>query len=400
MERFNIVIVGHIDHGKSTLIGRLLYDTRSLPEGKMEEIIATCKGLGREFEFAYILDAFLEEREKAMTIDTAQVSFRTAKREYVIIDTPGHKELLRNMVTGASYAEGAILIVSASEGIQEQTKRHTYILKLLGIKQIIVIINKMDEVSYSQNIFNSLRKELKNLFSYFGIQMLCVIPISAKQGDNIAVLSKEMLWYLEETVLAALDSCKKIISRHRFRMPVQDIYRIDDEDVIVGTVSSGEIRENDKITVLPGNRKAGLKSIAVFEGKKDKASIGESIGLILEEGYSLKRGDILCAQSLPNVGNKFFAVVLCLNKKLYSNTPYILQCATQEVGCSIKKVQEQIDINTLENIPADSLSEAEVGRVEIGTDTPLVYEEFEKLPELGRFVLRESNDIIAAGIIV
>ncbi len=399
MEKFNIVITGHVDHGKSTLTGRLLFDTKSLPQGRMEEIVATCKGLGREFEFAYILDALLEERQGALTIDTTQVSFRTAKREYVIIDTPGHKEFLKNMVTGASYAEGAVLIVSVKDGIEEQTRRHAYILKLFGIKQIILAVNKMDEVAYSQEKFDFLSRQLDELFDGFGMRILYTIPICARNGDNIVSRSENTRWYKSQTLLGALDCCKKEACRHDFRMPVQDIYRLNDQDVVVGRICSGEIRRNDTVTLLPVQQSREVLAIKVFGEDRDWALAGENIGLILGGG-GLERGDVLSNISMPKVGVNFSALVLCLKNKLHLNVSYILQCATQQCNCKIERIQEQINISTLQSASGDSLNEADIGKIQIITDTPLVYEEFTILHELGRFVLRKDAEIIGAGIIL
>jgi len=400
MEKFNIVITGHVDHGKSTLIGRLLFDTKSLPQGRMEEIVATCKGLGREFEFAYILDALLEERQGALTIDTTQVTFRTAKREYVIIDTPGHKEFLKNMVTGASYAEGAVLIVSVKDGIEEQTRRHAYILKLFGLKQIIVVVNKMDEAAYCREKFEFLSRQLHELFAGFGMRILFTIPICARNGDNIVSRSKNTLWYKSQTLLGALDCCKKESCRHDFRMPVQDIYRLGDQDIIVGRISSGEIRRNDTVTLLPMHQNRKVLAIKVFEEDRDQALAGENIGFILSKGALPARGDVLSNISTPKVGTRFSALVLCLKNKLQINAAYILQCATQQRNCKIERIQEQVNISTLQSASGDFLNEADIGKIWIVTDTPLVYEEFATLSELGRFVLRKDAEIVGAGIIL
>ncbi|MFH1281829.1 MAG: GTP-binding protein [Candidatus Omnitrophota bacterium] len=399
MEKFNIVITGHVDHGKSTLTGRLLFDTKSLPQGRMEEIVATCKGLGREFEFAYILDALFEERQGALTIDTTQVTFRMANREYVIIDTPGHKEFLKNMVTGTSYAEAAVLIVSVKEGIEEQTRRHAYILKLFGLKQIIVVVNKMDEVAYAREKFEFLSRQLQELFAGFGMQILYTIPICARNGDNLVSRSQNTPWYKSQTLLEALECCKKQVSRHDFRMPVQDIYRQDNQDIIVGRISSGEIRCNDTVTLLPIHQHAEVLAIKVFPEDKDQALAGENIGLLLSPGVAPKRGDILANISMPKVGTTFSALVLCLKNKLCINVSYILQCATQQCNCKIELIKEQINISTLQSAWGDFLRESDIGMVRIITDTPLVYEEFATLSELGRFVLRKDAEIIGAGIV-
>ncbi len=400
MEKFNIVITGHVDHGKSTLTGRLLFDTKSLPEGRMEEIVATCQGLGREFEFAYILDALFEERQGALTMDTTQVTFRTSKREYVLIDTPGHKEFLKNMVTGTSYAEAAILMVSVQDGIQEQTRRHAYILKLFGLKQIIVVVNKMDEAAYSQEKFEFLSRQLHELFSGFGMHILYTIPICARHGDNLVSRSENTVWYKSQTLLGALDCCKKQACRHDFRMPVQDIYRLGDQDIIMGRISSGEIRRNDTVTLLPMHQNREVLAIKVFEEDRDQALAGENIGLLLGEGVLPERGDVLTNISMPKMGNTLLALVLCLKNKLQINSAYILQCATQERNCKIERIQEQINISTLQSASGDFLNEADIGKVQIIMDYPLVYEEFTTLSELGRFVLRKDAEIIGAGIIL
>lgn len=400
MDKFHIVIAGHIDHGKSTLIGRLLHDTHSLPEGRLEEIRASCAGLDREFEFAYITDALLEERQDRMTIDTTQVVFKTGKREYIIIDTPGHKELLRNMVTGVSYAEGAILIVSASEGIQEQTRRHAHILGLFGIKDIIVVINKMDEVSYSQEVFISLKGKLEELFAQFGIRAAYIIPISAKSGDNVVSLSQNTPWYQDKTVLGALDSLQITDLAHDFRMAVQDIYPLNGEDIIVGRICSGKIKRGDKVVILPARKESSVSSVRVFEREKEEARAGESVGLVLEASPAPKRGDILSAGSLPSSGIEFKALVLCLKDKLLMRTPYLLQCATKQVSCKITEIGDHMDIDTLQDLRGDFLNKSEISRIALVTDTPLVYEEFNKLHELGRFVLRKGSDIVGAGVIL
>ncbi len=400
MEKFYIAIVGHIDHGKSTLIGRILYDTKSLPEGRMQEIASISKGLGRELEFAYLTDVFLEERKKAMTIDTTQVVFKAPRREYIVIDTPGHKELLKNMVTGASYAEAAMLVVSAKDGIQEQTKRHAYILKLFGVGQIIIIINKMDEASYSRQVFDSLRAELNSLFTQFGIKAAGIIPVSAKCGDNVVFLSKNMPWYHGKTVIGAIGSLKKSAVQHHFRMPVQDVYRFNGNDIVVGRVSSGKIRRNEKVFILPSKKESRLISIKVFEARKEKAAAGESVGLILKTGRALKRGDILSARPFPKVARRFSAVVLCLKGRLLKDSAYTLECATQQSACRIAKITDHLDMATLKDIRGDFINKSEIGKVSIAADSELVYEEFDKLQELGRFLLRKGSNVIAAGVIL
>jgi len=231
MDTLKFVIVGHVDHGKSTLIGRLLYDTGSISPDKIEEIKKTSSDLGRETEFAYLLDHLEEERQQGITIDTTQVFFKSDKREYVIIDAPGHVEFVKNMITGASQAEGALLIVDAEEGIKEQTRRHAYILSMLGLKNAVVVFNKMDLVGFDKQKFDMLKKNAQEMMKSINIEVSSCIPVSAKRGDNIVNISKDMAWYQGPTVLEALDRLEKRVVKHdrswycRCRMYIRSIQK-------------------------------------------------------------------------------------------------------------------------------------------------------------------------------
>ena len=399
-----IVIVGHIDHGKSTLIGRLLYDTNSLPDDKIKEIKMVSESLGREIEFAYIIDNLQEEREQQLTIDTAQLFFKTKKRNYVIIDAPGHKEFIKNMVTGASQADLAILLVDAKEGIKEQTKRHSYIIKLLGIKNLIVTINKMDLVNYDEDKFNQIKKEILGSLAKLEIFSDYIIPISALHGENIVNKSKKMSWYNGLTLIEALNNFNiKREIKESLRLPIQDIYNINNKKVIVGKVESGVLKLNDKIKILPINQDNLIKSIESFNARKDFAIAGESIGITLANDNNLDVGMIICDdKNLSKIVREFKAKLFWMfNKDLNLNEELILKCATQEVKCKIKEIQKRIDSSTLEIIEENSkiLKETEVGEVIINTDQDLVIEDFNDIPELGRFVIIKDLDIAGAGII-
>ncbi|PIU86687.1 MAG: elongation factor Tu, partial [Deltaproteobacteria bacterium CG06_land_8_20_14_3_00_44_19] len=260
-----IVIVGHVDHGKSTLIGRLLYDTDSLPTDIMEEIEKSLKESDNPSEFAYITDHLEEERMEKMTIDTAQSFFKTDKRHYAIIDTPGHREFIKNMITGTSQAEAAILIVSALEGIEEQTKRHAYILGMLGIKQVILAINKMDLVNYSQNRFEELKCKLLSFLHSLEIKPNHAIPISARLGYNIAKAGGNMGWYNGPTIFEALDQLetKEDPVLKPLRFPIQDTYISDQKKILVGRVLSGKVQMGDEVVILPSKAKTRIESIEV-----------------------------------------------------------------------------------------------------------------------------------------
>ena len=404
-EHMKIVIVGHVDHGKSTLIGRLLYDTSSLPDGFIEEIKKTCEMLGRELEFAYVLDSLEEEREQNITIDTTQTFFKTKKREYVIIDAPGHKEFVKNMITGASLAEAAILIVSAKEGVQEQTKRHAYILSMLGIKQVIVAVNKIDLIGYKEEIFNSVKGELLKFLDSVKIKPSYVIPISAKEGDNIAKKSEKIRWYSSLTVLEALDAfeTEKKAANKPLRLPVQDVYKIDDKRIIAGRIESGKIKKGDNIIFLPSNKETIVKSIEAFNENREDAEAGESIGITTEEELFIERGQVICHKDrLPKVKDRFKANIFWMSDKQFDiNEKITIKCATQEAECFIEKIEKRINSSDLEVIEenAKKLEHTELGSVIIKTKGPLVIENFNDMAELGRCVFVKGYDTVAGGII-
>jgi sulfate adenylyltransferase large subunit len=400
-----IAIVGHIDHGKSTLIGRLLYDTNSLPLNIMEEIEQCLKESGNLAEFAYIIDYLEEERVEGKTIDTAQSFFRTGKRNYVIIDTPGHKEFIKNMITGASQAEAAILIVSALEGIEEQTRRHTYILGMLSMKQVILAINKMDLVNYSQDRFEELKYEVSSFLHSLEIKPNYVIPISARLGDNIARAGGNMRWYNGPIIFEALDKLetKEDPVGKPFIFPVQDTYISDQKKVLAGRVLSGKVQRGDEVIILPSKARTRIESIKVYQATKDVAEAGESIGLILQDEFNLKRGEVIChPQYSPEIKTKINANIFWMSPDpLRAENQLTIRCATAEEHCHIEGIETKINSSTLEIIENDSniLRETEVGKVTISIDKPMILEDFNETEELGRFVLTRSGEICAGGII-
>lgn len=404
-ENLKFVIVGHIDHGKSTLIGRLLYDTDSLDDEKIDEIREICESLGKEIEFGYVMDHLEEERDQGITIDTAQIFFSTDKREYVIIDAPGHVEFLRNMITGASQAEAAVLIVDAKEGVREQTRRHAYILDMLGIDQVIVLINKMDLVGYDRERFDLVRKELLQFLSEIGIKPSFVIPISAREGDFVAGKTDNMEWYDGPTVLEALDRLRiKVSAREKpLRFVVQDVYNFD-KRIVVGRVESGVIRRGDQIKILPSGEVTRVKTIEEYlKDDVPEAEVGKSIGITTEEKLFIDRGDVIVhdGADLPAVRDEIRANIFWMDKTPYKIGETVwLRCATQEVACEIEKINRVIDSSTLESI-GDSVNEIrdrEVADITIRTAKPVVVERFNSIPELGRFVLARE-DTCAGGII-
>jgi bifunctional enzyme CysN/CysC len=284
-----IVIIGHIDHGKSTFIGRLLNDTKSLPENKIEQIKIACKKRRVPFEWSFILDSLKNERDQGITIEVAKIFFKTQKRDYLILDAPGHKEFLKNMITGASNADVAILIIDAKKGVEEQTRRHTYLAKLLGIKQILVLVNKMDKVNYNENIYKDVCLDIKNYLNSINLttKNIQFIPISARDGVNIINSSKLLPWYNSDNVIEAIDnfSYPLVATEKPLYFPVQDIYKFNDKRIIVGKITSGKIKVGDEIIFSPSDKITKVKSIENWNTKTEpKIGVaGQSIGITLDE---------------------------------------------------------------------------------------------------------------------
>src|SRR3954462_13163328 len=368
-EQLKIVIVGHVDHGKSTFVGRLFHDTGSLPEGKLEQLQKIAERRGVPFEWANLMDALQSERDQNITIDTAQIWFQTHKRQYVIIDAPGHKEFLKNMVTGAANAEAALLLIDAAEGVQEQSRRHGYLLNLLGIRQIAVLVNKMDLQNYSQERFQQIEKEFRGFLQTIGIEPKLFIPIAAKHGDNIATLSANMPWWTGPTVVQALDEFKisELPTNQPLRFLVQDVYRFDERRILGGRVESGTLRVGDRLQFSPGNKVSTVKTIERWQSPmRSEAGAGESIGVTLAEQIFVERGAVGALETnLPYALTKFRARLFWLGRSPFKKgKPYKVKLATQELECEIDSIEKVIDASTLDNI-SRSDKEVYVGRHEV-----------------------------------
>lgn len=401
-----IVFVGHVDHGKSTLIGRILHDTGSLPEGKIEMIQKACAAEGMEFEFAFLLDALLEEQEQNVTIDTTQIPFRTARRRYAIIDAPGHKEFLKNMITGAANADAAILVIAASEGVREQSRRHAYLLGLLGIKQLIVVVNKMDLADYSEERFREIEAEYRKFLVDLTLEPRCVIPASAKSGANVAQRAKEMKWYEGPTVLEALDlmEAKRPDVDLPLRFCVQDVYRFDERRIIAGRVESGTLRAGDKLVFSPANKASTVHSIERWNPEAEgPAIVGDSIGITLTEQIFVERGYVASHQTeTPIETNRFHADLFWIARDpLRVGRLYDLRLATQGVKCQVVSIDEVMDSSTLETKTdkREQLERNEVGRLAIQTRAPLVLDNHDHIATLGRFIIADDGKICGGGTI-
>ena len=322
-EQMNIVVIGHVDHGKSTVIGRLLADTGSLPEGKLEAVKKQCALNSRPFEYAFLLDALKDEQSQGITIDAARCFFKTEKRDYIIIDAPGHIEFLKNMVSGAARAEAAVLVIDVNEGIAENSKRHGYLASMLGIRQIVVLVNKMDLADYKKEKYENVVTEYGKFLEKLGITPVAFVPVSARNGDNIYKKSVEMPWCNSETTLTIIDSLKNRIEDENrpLRFPVQDIYKFtenrDDRRIIAGTVESGKVSVSDRVTFYPSEKKSVIKTIEGFnETTATSIKKGKATGFTLTDELYLKRGELMCkeGEAPPVVAEKFLANIFWMGK--------------------------------------------------------------------------------------
>jgi bifunctional enzyme CysN/CysC len=408
-DQLKIVIVGHVDHGKSTFVGRLFHDTGSLPEGKLEQLQQIAERRGVPFEWANLMDSLQSERDQNITIDTAQIWFRTDRRQYVIIDAPGHKEFLKNMVTGAANAEAALLLIDAHEGIQENSRRHGYLLHLLGIRQIAVLVNKMDLENYSRARFESIERDYRSWLQSIGLTPRLFIPIVARQGDNLAALSPNMPWYKGPNVVEALDGFEATHPPvdQPLRFPVQDIYRFDDRRILAGRVESGTLRVGDRLLFCPQNKVSTVKSIERWSAPpRDTAGAGESIGITLTEQIFVERGAVAALESAPPYElTRFKARLFWLGKNAFrKGKTYRLKLATQEADCHIDAIERVIDASTLETVSRGE-KEIFVGRHEVAelylrVKRPIAFDTHSEIISTGRFVIVDGFDVSGGGIVL
>lgn len=397
-----IVIVGHVDHGKSSLIGRLMYELDQVPDGKYEELKKVSEKRGMDFEFAFLLDALQAERDQGITIDTTQIFFKTKKRNYVFIDAPGHKEFIKNMITGAASADIAILIVDVDEGIKAQTKKHAYILKLLGIKKVITLFNKMDKINYDENKYLQVRKQLEEYLTKINIKALNNIPISAKIGDNISTKSKKISWYDGKPLVNVLDNynCNDNLMENILRFPVQDIYKVSDKRIIVGRIESGKINLGDEILVMPSNEKVKIKSFEEWPKPKKEYNTGDCLGLTLSDEIFVDKGNIISHPNKPpKLMNTFEANLFWLNdKKMDLSKKYQLKINTGEYTVNIRKVNKIIDTESLESTNKKIPNKNDVSEVVIHSSQLIPMDDYNVLTKTARFCLLDENEIVAGGI--
>jgi len=400
-----IVIVGHVDHGKSTLIGRLLYDTGCLPPDKYSEIQKSSEMLGKIVEFAFVMDCLEEERSKGITIDTTQTFFKTPKRRYVIIDAPGHKEFLKNMITGSSQAEAALLIIDSFEGIRDQTKRHAYILGMLGLKQICVLLNKIDLVNYSEEKFLGLKGEITDFLNGLNVHPTFILPISAIHGDNVARPSEKISWFNGPTVLQALDTFRELkVEEKPLRFPIQDRYTMNGKKILVGRIESGHLVKGENLFLLPEKKKVIVKSIKKFLARGiTEAGCEESIGIILKGRSQAERGQVIAGNLSSTISDRIRTNIFWMEQSVYQRGETLLfKCVTQEIPCRIEKIYKKFDPASMKLTEKNvsSIQNAEIADVMIRLKAPAVVDHFNHIPEMGRFVLEKEGRPVAGGIIL
>jgi sulfate adenylyltransferase large subunit/thioredoxin-dependent adenylylsulfate APS reductase len=404
-----IVIVGHVDHGKSTLIGRLLHEAGGLPDGKLETLKAVSARRGMPFEWSFLLDALQTERDQGITIDTSQIRLRTQARDIVLIDAPGHAEFLRNMITGAAQADAALLIVDATEGVQDQTRRHGYLLHLLGVRQVAVVINKMDRVDFDAGRFERIESEITAHLAGLGLTPTAVIPISARHGDGVARHTPATAWYSGPTVLAALDtfSPARTPADLAMRMPVQAVYKFDDRRIIAGRVESGRIAVGDDLLIMPSGKRARVKSIEAWPVPDSThapqvARAGQSIGITLDREIFVDRGDIISAAASPaRSGKRLRARVFWLHPRpLAVGGEIIARIGTAWSPGVVRKIENAVDPGLLASDGAEVIGQNHVGEIEIEVSAPLATDPYTADPNTGRIVLEFDGRIAGGGLVL
>jgi len=408
MPRINLVVVGHKDHGKSTLIGRLLYDSKAILEQKLDEIKAELKETGKKFEFAFLLDSLEEERKGGLTIDIMHTPFKSKKYLYTIIDCPGHKEFIKKMLTGASQADAAVLVVSAKEGIEDQTRQHAFLIKTLGIKQLVVAINKMDAVAYEESQYQKTCNELRQILQSLGYENVPMIPVSAIKGDNVYRKSEETKWYKDSTLIGTLDENTfphTSQSNKPLRAVVQDIYLQEDNvKTIACKIETGTLLPGKNVVFNPSGKKGLVKKILIFNSIAEKAKPGDSVDLIINGIDTVERGEVLSyPENQPQNIRKFTAeIILFSDTQIKNGDEITIRYGTAEKKCKVHRILSEIDsVNlTISAKLPKALENNSVGEVELLALEPLCIERHADFPELGRFIIEGKKGAVAAGIVL
>ena len=410
----NLVFIGHVDHGKSTTVGRLLYDTGALSEAELRKLKDQAAAVGKQtFEFAFAMDTLKEERERGVTIDVMHRDFKTDKYYFTIIDAPGHRDFVKNMITGTSQADAAVLVVSGKEGPQAQTKEHAFLAKTLGVKQLIVLINKMDSVDYAEDKYNAAKAKLVDtILKPIGYKLdeVPIIPVSAYNGDNLKEKSDKTPWYNGQTLIEVLNGLKppEDFSGKPLRLPIQDVYTITGVGTVpVGRVESGTLKVGQKVSIMPANVIGEIKTIEMHHEHLPSAKAGDNIGFNLKgvDKKSVRRGDVIGpVDSPPTVAEEFTAQIVVLNHPTAITVGYqpVLHLATAQVACSITEIVKKIDPKTGQAIAEkpDFLKTGDIAVVKMKPSKLMAVEKQSEFPQLARFAVRDMGQTVAAGIVI
>ena len=405
-----LLTAGSVDDGKSTLIGRLMFDSKILYEDQLAALEKDSKRMGHageEIDYALLLDGLKAEREQGITIDVAYRYFSTAKRKFIIADTPGHEQYTRNMITGGSTANLAIILIDATKGVITQTRRHTFLVSLLGIKHLVLAVNKMDLVDFSQKVFDDICTNYKNFVTQLDIPDVEFIPLSALKGDNVVEISNRMPWYHGKSVLEFLETVHVSSDRNYddFRFPVQYVLRPDhDFRGFAGKVASGIIKTGDMVMALPSRKTSKVKAIPTYDGNLEKAFPPQSVTLVLEDEIDISRGEMLVnPDNLPRIERHFEAMLVWMDEEAMDlSTQFFLKHTTNTIRTRIDMLRHKVDVNTLEKSEVHKLSLNEIGRAVLTTAKPLFFDPYKKNKNTGSFVLIHpvSNNTVAVGMIL
>jgi bifunctional enzyme CysN/CysC len=404
--QLRIVIVGHVDHGKSTLVGRLLHETGSLPDGKLEMLKAVSARRGMPFEWSFLLDALQTERDQGITIDTTQIRFRTPSREIVLIDAPGHAEFLRNMITGASQADAAVLIIDALEGVRDQTRRHGYLLHLLGVRQVAVVINKMDRVGFSQARFDEISREISAHLTSLGVTPAAVIPISARDGDGVAARTPSIGWYAGPTVVEALDGLTpaRRLDELPLRLPVQAVYKFDDRRIVAGRIESGALAPGDEIVIMPAGKIAKIRSVEGWPSTPLAGSqgAGRSVGITLDRELFVERGDIIARTGqAPRDTRRLRARVFWLHDQpLKPGASISIRLGTRDARAHVVAITNAVDPGDLASVGTEAIARNHVGEIDISLAQPVAVDAYSDNARIGRLVIEVNGRIAGGGLVL
>jgi bifunctional enzyme CysN/CysC len=407
----HLVVTGHVDHGKSTILGRLLADTGSLPDGKLDAVRLTCERNAKPFEYAFLLDVLKDEQAQGITIDSARVFFKTARRNYIVLDAPGHIEFLKNMITGAAGAEAALLVIDAQEGVRENSRRHGYMLSMLGIGQIAVLVNKMDLVGYRRDVFDRIVAEYRDFFRPFGVTPAWFIPVSGVTGANVVASAPNLEWYRGPTVLDVIEGFENRppVTSAAFRMPVQGVYKFtehnDNRRIVAGTVESGQIAAGDEVIFYPSGKRSRVERIEAFNHPpRTEAVAEEAVGFTLTDQIYIGRGEVAAktGQPKPHVTTRMKVSLFWLGKSpLVMRKDYLLKLGTGRVPFRLEQIHRVIDASQLSisEAPATQVERHEVAECTLALGKPLAFDTVDQCRATGRFVIVDDFEISGGGIV-